>query len=139
MQSISGSTVTAQDGSHIDLKLIKLVPANSKDPVRIEQGSARTARQVKILEPFANRLKRELDGRGAVPGQEVANLLRDIATFRAAAAAEARLSKKALVNNFVNLFPDLFKHEMRGNTFYVSTISESAVAASSSSKPPRRP
>ena len=60
-----------------------------------------------------------------MPGQDVANLLRGIATFRAAAAAaaaEARLNNKSPVKHFVNLFPDLFKHEMRGNTFYVSLV-----------------
>ena len=31
MQSITGSTVTAQDGSKLDLKRIKIVPADSKD------------------------------------------------------------------------------------------------------------
>ena len=122
MHSISGSTVTAQDGSQIDLKLIKVVPSGSKDPVRIEQKGVQTrTRQANILQPFANRLKRELQGRGAVPGQDVANLLRNVAKFRAA-AAEARLNNKSLVKNFVNLFPDLFKHEMRGNTFYVSLV-----------------
>ena len=34
VQSITGSTVTAQDGFQTDLKLIKIVPANSKEPVR---------------------------------------------------------------------------------------------------------
>ena len=87
MQSITGSTVTAQYGSHINIKLIKIVPANSTDPVRIEQRGVQTrTRQTRILQPFANRLKRELDGRGTVPGQQVANLLRGAAAFRAAAA-----------------------------------------------------
>ena len=120
VQSISGSTVTAQDGSHIDLKYIKIVPANSKEPVRMEQSSARTARQVKILEPFADHLKKALAG--TVSGARALDILQRGRGFRAA-VAEARLNKKALVKNFVDLFPDLFKHEMRQNTFYVSPVS----------------
>ena len=53
---------------------------------------------------------------GRLPGE-----LRSVATFRAA-AAEARLNRKAFGQNMVNLFPDLFKHEIRGNTFYVSLV-----------------
>ena len=142
MQSISGSTVSAQDGFQTDLKFIKIVPANSKEPVRVEQASAQTARQVGILQPFADHLKKFLTG--AVSGARILQILKRKRGFRAA-VAEARLNKQALVTNFVVVFPDLFKHEMRGNTFEVSpvlpTISESAgaAAASSSLQPPRRP
>ena len=90
----------------------------------MEQGSSvqTRARQVRILQPFADKLKRSLDGLGAVTGARVADLLRGNASFRVG-VAEARLNKKYLIKAFVSLFPDLFNTEMRGNTFYVSPVS----------------
>ena len=91
VQSISGSTVTAQDGFQIDLKLIKIVPANSKEPVRVEQASAQTARQVGILQPFADHLKKFLTG--AVSGARALQILKTKRGFRAA-VVKARLNNK---------------------------------------------
>ena len=90
-----------------------------------QRGSVQTrARQVRILQPFADKLKRSLEGRGAVTGARVADLLRGNASFRVA-VAEARLNKKYLIKAFVSLLPDLFKREMRGNTFYVTYVGPS--------------
>ena len=97
VEEVKGPRVVDENGNSFLTKFVQPVASATADtgPVRIEQrGSVQTrTRQTGILQPFANRLKRELQGRGAVPGQEVAQLLRNVATFRAA-AAEARLNKK---------------------------------------------
>ena len=95
VEEVKGPRVVDENGNSFLTKFVQPVASATADtgPVRIEQrGSVQTrTRQTGILQPFANRLKRELQGRGAVPGQEVAKLLRNVSTFRAA-AAEARLN-----------------------------------------------
>ena len=70
VQSISGSTVTAQDGSEMDLKRIKIVPADSKDALSLQGGGGRFAqntagpeRKRRDADPIIMALQEELDGR----------------------------------------------------------------------------
>ena len=92
-------------------------------PVRMEQrGSAQTrARQIGILQPFADGLNRALDGR-TVTAMRALTLLQSVrgaAAFRLA-VLEARLNKQRSIKQYVELSPDMFKAEIRNITLYVS-------------------
>ena len=142
VRTLDGVEVADESGNAFSTRFVQPVTEATADagPVRMEQrGSVQTrARQVRILQPFADKLKRSLEGLGAVTGARVADLLRGNASFRVA-VAEARLNKKSLIKAFVSLFPDLFKHEMRGNTFYVTYVGERAGSSSAPAAVPPRP
>ena len=94
VRTLDGFEVTDESGNAFSTRFVRPVKEATTDagPVRMEQrGSVQTrARQVRILQPFADKLKRSLEGRGAVTGARVADLLRGNASFRVA-VAEARL------------------------------------------------
>ena len=49
VQAIEGSTVVGKDGSRVDIKLVKAVPAASSQPENIERETARTEKKKEAL------------------------------------------------------------------------------------------
>ena len=49
VQAIEGSTVVGTDGSRVDVKLVKAVPAASSQPENIERETARTEKKREAL------------------------------------------------------------------------------------------
>ena len=49
VQAIEGSTVVGTDGSRVDIKLVKAVPASSSQPENIERETARTEKKKEAL------------------------------------------------------------------------------------------
>ena len=130
--TVDGNEVTDESGNEFLTRFVQPVKGATADtgPVRIEQkGSAQTrARQTRILQPFAEGLKRYFDVlRTTASSPQVLKVLRELSTpaaFRSA-VAEARLNKASIVKNCVNLFPDMFRTQKRGNTLYVSAVASS--------------
>ena len=63
VREIQGSTVVAQDGSRVDIKLVKAVPAASGQPETIEQENARTEQKKAKLYELMEALQEWLQGR----------------------------------------------------------------------------
>ena len=104
-----------------------------------QRGSVQTQdRQIRILQPFADGLKRVLEVGRPVTAMRALTLLQGVrgaAAFRLA-VLEARLPRKRAIKSFVGLFPNMFKAELRNSTLYVSAIS--AASSSSSATAPQR-
>ena len=92
----------------------------------IEQGGSVQTRnkQIRILQPFADGLKRHLDTSGPMSSHRVLNILQSVEGKRAltSAIAQAKLNKRSVVLNFLRLFLNMFKIDKRGNTMFVSSI-----------------
>ena len=99
------------------------------------------ANQTRILQPFADGLRRALEiGRPVTAMRALALLqsVRGAAAFRLA-VLEARLNKQRSINHFVDLFPDMFRSEIRNSTLFVTLTSPQVPAASSSARPAATP
>ena len=147
VDTINGNEVTDTSGNQFLTRFVQPVGTATADagPVRMEQkGSIQTHnKQIRILQPFADGLKRYLDIMGKVTAPRVLKLLREIQGQAAlkTAVAEARLNKISLLQNFVSLFPSMFKMEKRNGTLYVSSIvspSAKTPAIQSVVAPPQR-
>ena len=105
--TVDGNEVTDESGNQFLTRFVQPVKGATADtgPVRIEQkGSAQTrARQTRILQPFAEGLKRYLDVlRTTASSPQVLKVLRQLsspAAFRSA-VAEARLNRSSIVTSF---------------------------------------
>ena len=110
-----------------------VLPVNSptstaKDPVMIEQGGSVQTRnkQIRILQPFADGLKRYLDIMDPISSHRVLNILQGVEGKRAlsSAVSQAKLNKRSVVLIFLKLFPNMFKIDKRGNTMFVSPVAQ---------------
>ena len=104
--------------------------------MRIEQrGLAQTgAKHIRRLQPFADGLTRALEIGRPVTAVRALSLLQGVrgaAAFRLA-VLEARLNQKRKIKDFVQLFPDMFKAELRNSTLYVSNAAPTSSSSSSS-------
>ena len=128
VDDIQGAVVTDTSGKSYLTKFVLPVdgPASTTDPVMIEQGGSVQTRnkQIRILQPFADGLKRYLDTSGPISSHRVLNILQSVEGKRAltSAIAQAKLNKRSVVLNFLRLFLNMFKIDKRGNTMFVSSI-----------------
>ena len=141
--TVDRNEVTDEAGNSFLTRFVQPVREATADagPVRIEQrGSAQTkAKQIRILQPFADGLKRALDGR-PVTAMRALTLLQSVrgaAAFRLA-VLEARLNQKHKIKDFRGLFPDMFKAELRNSTLYVTAISAASSSSSAPAPAPQR-
>ena len=144
---VKGPRATEESGNTFLTKIVQPIKeaTDDTDPVRIEQrGSVQTrTRQTRILQPFADGLKRYLVvPRTTASSPRVLKVLRQLSTPTAfqTAVAEAGLNRPSIVKHVVTLFPDMFKTERRGNTLYVASVDPRSGGPTSSNlnlgKPP---
>ena len=136
---VKGPRVADESGNTFLTKFVQPVREATDDagPVRIEQrGSAQTReKQIRILQPFADGLARVLEMGRPVTAMRALALLQSVrgaAAFKMA-VLEARLNNKRKIKNFVDLFPDMFRSEIRNSTLFVTLAAPQVSAASSSS------
>ena len=150
VEEVSGPRVTDESGNSFLTKFVLPVREATDDagPVRMEQrGSVQTQeKQIRILKPFADGLARALDGNtvSAVRALSLLQRVRGAAAFRLA-VLEARLNQTRKIKDFVDLFPDMFRSEIRNSTLFVTLaapqapVVPQAPAASSSARPAATP
>ena len=134
VDDIQGAVVTDTSGQSYLTKFVLPVDSptsTAKDPVLIEQGGSVQTRnkQIRILQPFADGLKRYLDiMEGSISSHRVLNILQSVEGKRAltSAVAQAKLNKRSLVITFLKLFPHMFKIGKRGNAMFVSPVATEA-------------
>ena len=125
---VKGPRVTDESGNSFLTKFVLPVREATDDagPVRIEQrGSNQTKeKQIRILKPFADGLARVLEMGRPVTATRALTLLQGVrgAVAWRLAVLEARLNPKRKIKDFVDLFPDMFKSEMRNSALYVTSI-----------------
>ena len=130
MQSIRGSTVTAQDGSKIDLKRIKTVPADSTDAQgRFAQNTAGPERKRRDAGPIIMALQHELDGREtALSLTKASELLRERMRTEPESYDAVLKKAKAKLVDIIRLAPEQFKLTVQqrtgGKEFYYVTLLE---------------
>ena len=148
---VKGPRVADESGDAFLTKFVLPVREATDDagPVRIEQrGSTQTReKQIRILKPFADGLARVLEMGRPVTAMRALGLLQSVrgaAAFKMA-VLEARLNNKRKIKNFVDLFPDMFRSEIRNSTLFVTLaapqapVAPQAPAASSSARPAATP
>ena len=118
MQSIRGSTVTAQDGSKIDLKRIKTVPADSTDAQgRFAQNTAGPERKRRDVGPIIVALQEELDGRTTpLSLTKASELLRQRMRLETQSYDAVLTKAKAKLVDIIRLAPETFKLTVQQRT-----------------------
>ena len=113
VENIQGVVVTDASGKSYLTKFRLPIgsPASTTDPGMIEQGGSVQTRnkQIRILQPFADGLKRYLDITGPISSHRVLTILQGVKGKGAltSAAAQARLNKRSLVFNIIKLYPNM--------------------------------
>ena len=128
VKSIKGSTVTAQDGSKIDVKRIKIVPADSSDAKgTFGQNIAGPERKRQAAGPIIVRLQQLLEGReGAISLTRASQLLREQMRTESQSYDSVLEKAKAKLVDIIRLVPEQFtltiqqRAGLNPSLFYVS-------------------
>lgn len=109
--NISGSTVTAQDGSSVNVKRIRIVPAESSDAAaRFGRNEAGPERKRLAAGPVIVRLREILQGReGALSLTRASALLRERMRSEQEKYEEVLSKAKAKLVDVIRLVPQQFK------------------------------
>ena len=111
VRSVQGSTVTAQDGSKIDVKRIKIIPADSSDAqATFGQNTAGPERKRQAAGPIIVRLQQLLEGREtAVSLTKASQLLREQMRTEPESYDSVLEKAKARLVDIIRLVPEQFK------------------------------
>ena len=112
MRSIRGSTVTAQDGSKIDVKRVKVVPAESSTAAqgRFGQNTAGPERKRQGAGAIIVHLQDILDGReSALSLTKASEMLRERMRSEAENYDQVLRKAKAKLIDVIRLAPEIFE------------------------------